>query len=101
MEACLNILHAKCQVNISIFGKHIAQKPYPLMTYFVETAILRIFMHRTEMKMTFLNSEINLAQKKNISDLKKQTLTFCYLGSTRSHSVLDFHGIRLQNDLDL
>ena len=31
---CLDILRAKFQVNISIFGKHLAQKPYPLMTSF-------------------------------------------------------------------
>ena len=43
-------------LGISIFGKHIAQKPYPLITSLFQTAILSISMYRTEVKMPFLES---------------------------------------------
>ena len=41
---------------MSIFGKHVAQKPYPLMTSFFQTVIWSISRHRTVIKMTFLES---------------------------------------------
>ena len=35
MELFLDICNAKFRVDISVFGKHIAPKPYTLMTTFV------------------------------------------------------------------
>ena len=56
-------LNAKFQVDISIFGKHIAQKPTLLMTSFFQT-VFRHFLHHTEIKMTFFgNPEIKLVKK--------------------------------------
>ena len=52
----LGIWHAKFQSDISIFDKHIEQKPYSLITAFFQTAICSISRHRTEIKMTFLES---------------------------------------------
>ena len=62
VEPSLDISHAKFQAEISIFGKHIAHKPYPLMTSFFQTAIWSIPGHGTE-KMTFWNPEMKLVQK--------------------------------------
>ena len=50
VELYLDIWHAKFQVDMSIFGKHIAQKAYPFMTSFFRTAIFGISRHRTEIK---------------------------------------------------
>ena len=80
METCLKILHTKFKVDISIFGKHRAQKPSPLMPYFVQAAILSIFMHRTEIKMTFLNPEIKLVQKTHFWFEKKRNFDMLWPG---------------------
>ena len=72
VEPCLDIRHAKFQVDMSIFGKHIAQKPYPLMTSFFQTVIWSISRHRTVIKMTFLEfwnqtgSETHIFTRKKI-----------------------------------
>ena len=67
--------HLTCQISgryISIFGKHVAQKPYPWMMSFFHIAILSISRHRTKIKMTFLEfgdqtgSEINILYSKKI-----------------------------------
>ena len=50
VEPYLDTWHAEFQVDKSIFGKHIAQKIYPLMTSFFQTAILSIPKHRTGIK---------------------------------------------------
>ena len=55
VEACLDICHAKFQVDISIFGMHIAPKLY-LLIHLFQTAILNISGYRIEIKMTFLES---------------------------------------------
>ena len=68
---CLDISLANFQVDISIFGKHTAQKPYPLMTSFFETAILSISRNCTEIKCHFWNPEIKLVQKHNFLFEKK------------------------------
>ena len=53
VEPYLDIWSAKCQVNI-FFRKHIAQKPYLLMTSFFQTSILSISGHRPKIKMKIL-----------------------------------------------
>ena len=64
VELCLDIWLAKFQGDISIFGKHMAQKPYPWMTAFFQVVILSISGHRTEIRMTFFwNLEIKTIQK--------------------------------------
>ena len=55
-EPCLGMYHAKFQVDMSIFGKPIGQKSYSLIQHFLQTSILSISRHRTELKMTFLES---------------------------------------------
>ena len=52
----LNIWHDKFQFDISIFDKHIEQKPCSLMTAFFQTASSSISRNRTDIKMTFLES---------------------------------------------
>ena len=71
VEPCLDIRHAKFQVDMSIFAKHIAQKPYPLMTSFFHIAILSISRHRTETEELFWNPEIKLVQKHPLVIRKK------------------------------
>ena len=51
-------------VDISIFGKHIAENPtYPFMTSFFATAILSISRHHTEIKSKFLESSDQLGSE--------------------------------------
>ena len=45
--------HAKFQVDMSIFGKHIAKKPYRLMTSFFELRFCVFLDIAQKQKMTF------------------------------------------------
>ena len=53
VEQCLKNRHAKFQVDISIFSKHVAQKPYPWTTSFFSNWILSNSRHSTEIKWHF------------------------------------------------
>ena len=73
IEPCLvDIPHAKFQVDISIFGKHIAQKPYPLMTSFLQAVILSISRYRIEIQMIFLESSGQTGSETDIFLLAKK-----------------------------
>ena len=50
VETYLDIWHAIFQVDISTFGKHLAQKPYTLMMSSFQTAILNISRRRRQNK---------------------------------------------------
>ena len=59
IEIYLDTRLAKFQVDISIFGEHIAHKPWMTLSvdYVIfQTSILSISRHRREIKMTFLES---------------------------------------------
>ena len=101
VEPCLNIWHAKFQVDISVFGKHIAQKPYPWMTSLFQIAILSISRHRTGIKMTFLESwdQTDSETRLFLRNLF-ENLTLCGPVLIRPFSVFGSHGVRLQNGLD-
>ena len=93
VDPCLEIMHAKCQADISIFGKHIAQKPYPLMTSFSQTTILSISRYRTEIQMTFLESWDQSGSEAHIWYLKNQKIDHMWHGVDRPFPVIDFQGV--------
>ena len=102
VEPCLDIWHAKYQVDISIFDKHIAQNLYPLMTLFFQTVILSISRHCTDIKITFLESSDQPGSETHIFIRRSQfgKLTLCDPGLTHPFSVVNLHGVRLQYGLD-
>ena len=70
-------LDAKSQINISFFGKHIAQKPCSLIT-FLCNCDSDISRHRKKLKLHFWIPEIKLVQKHSFLFQKHQfeKLTF-------------------------
>ena len=76
VEKCLDSSHAKFQVDMSILGKHIAKHRLRWWRYFFLTAILCISRHRTETKMSFLESSDQTGLETHISHLEKSIRKF-------------------------
>ena len=79
--------HLACQISdwYIYFGKHVAQKPHLLMTSFCQTATLSISRHRTQLKMTFLESWEQTGSEKHICFIRKwqfKNLAWCDPGLT-------------------
>ena len=71
VEPCLDIWHAKFQVDICIFGKHNSPKTVSVDDAIFQTVILSMFRRRTEIKMTFLESLDQTGSETHIFSKKK------------------------------
>ena len=96
--------HLACQISGSCiyFWQTYSPKTASVDDVIFQTAILSISGHRPEINMTFLESWDQTGSKTHILFSKNQlkNLTLCDPGLTRPFSVVDLHGVRLQNGLE-
>ena len=100
VEPYLDVWYAKFHFDISIFDKHIAQKPNQLMSFF--KLQFWAFLDFAQKKRHFWNPENKLVQK-HIFCIRKYPLensSLCDPRLTWPFSVVDLHGVRLQNGFD-